>query len=389
MKAEIDYHDILAGAEALKGELSALRAEFHRHPEPWNHEFKTASRIEADLDLLGIPHRRLTETGVLARLDGAQPGRVIALRADMDALPVHEATGAPFSSQEEGYMHACGHDVHVTALLGAARLLIKAREGMRGSVVFIFQPDEESDGGAERMIAAGALDDVDEVYGAHVAPDLPEGHMGVRYGKFYAASDVFRVKVTGRSSHGAVREKGVDALDAACAMARKLLTLPRLDPEEPSVVTVGMMHAGTAVNILPGEATFAGIIRTLGRDKRLKMSELFENTLRDIAAKHGVGLDVNLKHGYSGIVNHARQTEYVRRAAARLLGEGAVHEIEAPTMVSEDFGYYLDERPGSFYHIGAGCTSPLHAPDFLPTEKALVTAAAVHAAVVLSRQNDE
>ena len=256
--------DYLAAANAIAGELAALRAEFHRRPELGNREFATAARVEAALNGWGIPTRRLLDTAVVGRLDGARPGRVAALRSDMDALLLEEATGADFVSQNPGVMHACGHDVHMAAALGAARVLAARREEMAGSVVFLFQPDEEGRGGARRMIGAGALEGVDAIFGAHVSPDLPAGSVGVRYGKFYAASDTFRVTVLGKSAHGATREKGIDALGAAAALAERLIALPAELPGERAVLSVGTLHAGIAGNILADRAELTGIIRTLG-----------------------------------------------------------------------------------------------------------------------------
>ena len=199
--------DYLTQADAIAGELAELRHAFHRCPELGNREHRTAARIEAYLRGLGIPTARLLDTAVVGTLAGGLPGKTVALRADMDALPLTEATGADFASENPGCMHACGHDVHMTAALGAARLLAARRESLRGTVVFLFQPDEEGRGGAERMIAAGALEGVDAVFGAHVSPELPLGQVGVRCGKFYAAPDTFRVVVHGVSAHGATREK--------------------------------------------------------------------------------------------------------------------------------------------------------------------------------------
>lgn len=373
--------DYLAEARAIAPEIAALREAIHREPELGNREHKTAARIEAYLHSLGIGTERLTDTAVLGRLRGGLPGRTAALRADMDALPLTEETGVPFASETPGVMHACGHDVHVAASLGAAKLLSARREELPGDVVFLFQPDEEGDGGAKRMIEAGALRGVDAVFGAHVSPELPAGCVGVRYGKFYAASDMFRVTLAGRSCHGAEREKGIDALAAACALTPKLLALPdRLG--ERSVVTVGTLHAGTAGNIVPGQAEMNGILRTLGPDARRKMRELLRETVLDTARAWGAEPAIELRESYPGVVNDDRMTALVETTAAALLGGENVRVIDDPTMTTEDFGYFLLERPGSFYHIGAGCPLPLHNPAFLPDPEAAVTAAALHAAVI-------
>ena len=374
-------HDVLAEARALAGELSTLRRAFHRQPELGNREFATAARVEAGLQALGIETERLLDTAVLGRLRGGRPGPCAALRADMDALPLQEATGADFASQTPGVMHACGHDVHMAAALGAARLLAARRESLPGGVVFLFQPDEEGDGGAQRMIAAGGLRGVDAVFGAHVSPDLPVGSVGVRFGKFYAASDVFRVTVHGRSAHGAEREKGVDALAAAAAMVAAALRLPE-DLDERGVVSVGTFQAGTAGNIVADRAEFAGIIRTLGPEARAEMRRRFTGTVARVAAEYGATADCQLRASYPGVVNDDAMTALVERAASALLGPDRVHRIAEPTMTTEDFGYFLMERPGSYYHIGAGCALPLHNAGFLPDERAVVIAAAVHAAVI-------
>ncbi len=374
--------DYLAEAKELAPELAELRRAFHRRPELGNHEYETAARIEAFLAGLGIPSKRLLDTAVVGVLTLGRAGKTAALRADMDALPLREQTGADFASEIPDVMHACGHDVHMTAALGAAKLLAAHRAELSGTVVFLFQPDEEGDGGAERMIDAGVLDGVDAVFGCHVDPDLPAGHVGVRYGKFYAASDPFRVMLTGKSAHGAQREKGIDALAAAAETVTALLALPaRLAPER-SVVTVGRLFSGTASNIIADRAEFSGIVRTLGAESRAAMRALVVQALEDTARRHGVQLDYELKEEYPGVVNDDAMTRLVQDTAAALLGAAHVRQIAEPTLTTEDFGYFLLQTPGSFYHIGAGCALPLHNSAFLPSEEAIVTAAALHAAVI-------
>ena len=373
--------DYLKEARELAPELTALRKTFHRHPELGNHEFGTAKQIEAWLLACGIPANRLLDTAVVGTLTGTKEGNTVAIRADMDALPLQEATGVEESSEVPGVMHACGHDVHMAAALGAAKLLAAHRTELPGKVVFLFQPDEEGNGGAQRMIDAGALEGVDAVFGCHVSPELPAGCVGIRYGKFYAASDTFRVTLTGKSAHGAQREKGIDALAAAAEMVSALVSLPATFPRERSVVSVGTFHAGTAGNIVADHAVFSGIIRTLGRDHRKAMRSRFLRTASYVAERNGVLLDCNLRESYPGVENNRVMTRLVQDAAASLLGAEHVSVISEPTMTTEDFGCFLQQRPGSFYHVGAGCSKPLHSTAFLPDEAAVVTAAALHAAV--------
>ena len=380
--------DFLAEARQLKNGLSALRREFHRRPELGNREFATAARIEEELRGLGAKTVRLLDTAVVGRLDFGRPGPTAALRADMDALPIQEATGADFASENPGVAHACGHDVHMAAALGAARLLAAHRDELRGSAVFLFQPDEEDRGGAERMIAAGALEGVDAVFGCHVAPDLPEGQIGVRYGKFYAASDTFRLTFRGHSVHGARPELGVDALAAGADAVNRLLALPRVLDGEKCVLTVGTFEAGTAVNIVAGRAELTGMIRTLGPAARVRMQELLTEAAEAAAAARGAGVDVKIHGSYPGIVNDDAMTGLVRRTACGLLGEERVTVIAEPTLTTEDFGYFLMERPGAFYHVGAGCPLSLHDPAFLPSEEAAVVAAALHASVIRAYLNN-
>ena len=374
--------DYLARARAIGGDLAALRRQFHSDPELGNREFRTARRIEAALRQWAIPTRRLLDTAVAGRLEGGKPGRTVALRADMDALPLTEATGVDFASRNPGVMHACGHDVHMAAALGAARLLAERRDDLPGTVVFLFQPDEEGRGGARRMIDAGALQGVDAVFGAHVSPDLPAGSVGVRYGKFYAASDTFRLTLRGLSAHGAEPEKGIDALRAAAELACRLDALPERLAGERSVVTVGMLRAGTAENALADRAEMAGIIRTLGPEARGRMRQLFLETVDAVNGARGTTAQVELRESYPGVVNDDAMTALAEAAARGLLGAESVRRIEHPTMTTEDFGYFLMERPGTFYHIGAGCPLPLHNTSFLPDEAAIPVAAATHAAVL-------
>lgn len=368
-------------SEQQKAALTALRKEIHRHPELGNRETRTTALIADRLSALGLEVLRPLPTGCVGVLHGANPGRTAALRADIDALPVEEATGVQFSSTIPGQMHACGHDVHLSALIGAAMLLSERKDRLSGTVKFIFQPDEEGDGGAARLLDSGALDDVSAFFGCHADPDLPAGDVGVRYGKFYAAADTFDVTVKGKSSHGATPEKGVDALAAAAKTVLALRELPKEFLPEHAVLSVGTFHAGAVRNILPDAATFTGIIRTLGEDTRAAMRERFEKTVEETALACGAKAEITLRRGYPGVVNHNGETRLAEQAAVALFGREHVHEITQPTMTTEDFGAYLLRAPGCFYHIGAGSAYPLHSPCFLPPEETIFTAARLHAAV--------
>lgn len=363
--------------------LYALREQIHQHPELGNHEFRTAALIEETLRSIGIAAERVTETAIVATLSGGRPGKTIALRADMDALPVREDTGASFSSEIDGIMHACGHDVHVTAALGAAMLLSEMRDELPGTVKFFFEPDEEGSGGAARMIAAGCMEGVEAVFGAHVAPDLPEGVIGVRYGKFYAASDMFTVTIRGRSSHGAQPEKGVDALAAAAAAVCELRTLPSKCIADPAVLSVGMINAGTARNIIADTAVFSGIMRTLGADDRQTLKKNFRETVERVCKSFGAVPEIDIIESYAGVVNSEAETRHVQRVSEALFGTEYVRVLDQPTMTTEDFGCFIDAAKGSFFHIGAGCSAPLHNPKFLPVPFTILRLAALHADIIV------
>lgn len=369
--------NFLAEARELAPKLNLIREELHKTPELGTHEFKTAEIIEKYLDEIGISHRRVLDTGIIARIDGALPGKNSAVRSDIDALPINENTGVNFASKNPGCMHACGHDVHMTGVLGAAMILAKYRENLHGSVTFIFQPDEEGEGGSDKMIKAGALDGIDAVFGAHVDPALPAGHVGIKYGNFYAASEMFKIIVIGKSSHGAQRDKGIDAIEVSAKIITEVLKMNNPD----GVVTVGIINAGTAGNILAGRSEFRGIIRTFGVEKRAEMCREFEEITTKICKSFGAKCECDFSGGAPGIVNNNdKLTSLVENTAREILGSERVNIIEKPLYISEDFGYYIMNKTGSFYHIGAGCEYPLHSDKFLPKPDAFITASAVHAA---------
>ncbi len=374
--------DFLSEAVSLRSFLQVVRQTLHRAPELGNQEFRTSAYLRSILEPLGLIVENPFGTALCATLHGTKPGRIAALRADMDALAVTEATGAEFSSQTLGVMHACGHDIHMTAAVGAAILLAAHRETLCGSVRFLFQPDEEGYGGAQRFVDAGCLHGVDAVFGAHVSPELPLGSVGIRYGKFYAASDTFSITIRGKSAHGAEPEKGIDALQAAAQLAVRLVSLRGALNGERCAVTVGTLQAGTAINVVADNAQLTGILRTLGSDSRACMRTLITDTAAEIAVQTGTQIDVQLHASYPGVVNDDSASRLVQDTAVQLLGEPYVAVLQQPTLMTEDFGYYLSAAPGCFYHVGAGCSAPLHSPQFLPDIRAAVTAAALHAAVL-------
>lgn len=380
--------DFLAEASAIEAELIAIRREIHRHPELGRSEFITAKLIERELSKLNIPFRRAADTGIIGELTGALPGPTVALRADMDALPILEQSGVSFSSEVSDVMHACGHDLHTASLLGAARLLSAHRSELRGSVRFFFQPDEEGDGGAKRMIDDGCMDGVSAVFGAHVAPELPCGTVGIRFGKAYAASNPFDITLHGKSSHGAEPHLGSDVIVAAGALVGAIQTLVsrQVSPLDSAVISIGSLHAGTARNIIADEAKLSGIIRCFGPEMRRQLTDRLTAMVQGVAAAHNVDAEINIQWGYSGIINDDSMTAHVRHSAEALLSSTNVINEATPSLTTEDFGEFLSRAPGSFWHIGVGRigeeNAPLHNPRFNPDEGALKIAAALHSKIV-------
>ena len=366
----------------------ALRRAIHRHPEMGNAEFETSALVERTLAGLGWEVTRPVGTAVLATLHGARPGKTIAFRADMDALRIREATGLPFQSEIDGVMHACGHDLHTAGLLGAAMLLTAQRDRLCGSVRLLFQPDEEGDGGALRMMDAGCLDGVDAVFGAHVEPNLPAGTVGLKYGKMYAASDTFRVVVHGEGCHGASPHDGIDAIaiGAQIVTALQQVVSRRVSPTDAAVVTVGKFHGGTQMNAICDEAVLEGILRTLGPESRQKVKRLFTGTVEGIACAMGARAEITLHESYPGVVNHTAMVDLVRDTAAQ--NGIPVALMDAPTMGTEDFGYLVQKVPGAFYWIGVrneaiGAVHPIHSPKFVADEAALENLIALHANIAM------
>ena len=386
--------DFLSEAAGIEAELIALRREIHRQPELGRCEKKTAQLIERELSALGIPCRHTAETGMIGELTGSLPGPIVALRADMDALPIQEQSEADYASVIPGMMHACGHDLHTAALLGAAKLLSAHKANLRGSVRFLFQPDEEGDGGAKRMIEDGCMEGVSAVFGAHVAPEIPCGKAGVRFGKAYAASNPFDIVLRGKSSHGAEPHLGTDVIIASSALVSAIQTLisRETSPLDSAVISIGSLHAGTARNIIADEAKLSGIIRCFGPDMRRTLTDRLAAMTYAVAAAHGCEAEIKIQWGYSGIINDDAMTAHVQSSAAHLLGAENIIIEDSPSLTTEDFGEFLSCAPGTFWHIGVGRPNmenpPLHNPHFNPDENALKIAAALHAQTVWDYLNN-
>ena len=375
--------DFLKEARSVQDWIIEQRRWLHRHPEHGYQEFRTSEHICGVLKDLGMDSRRMAGTGVVADLAGGKPGPIIGLRADMDALPVQEQTDLPFASEHPGMMHACGHDMHMAAVLGAAKILAAHRDELPGTVRFLFQPDEEFLGGAARMIEEGCLDGVSQVYGAHVRQELPLGSVGICPGPYYAANNPYKITLRGRGSHGAEPHNGTDVIVAGAAVVQALQTVVsrRMPPTEPAVITVGNFHAGSQNNIIPSEAVLEGMMRSFGEASRKRLADHFRSVVEGVAAAMGVEAEIEIRWAHPGVVNHKAQAELVRQAVETVLGPEFAVEDHA-SMVSEDFGCFIQDLPGCFYHIGVGGPAGLHSPHFCPEEWPLANAAAVHAQVL-------
>ena len=377
-----------------KAYLTALRRDFHRNPELSLKEFRTAAQIEKELDRFGIPHTRVGETGVLGTLRGNGTGaNIVVLRADIDALPIQETSGAEYCSLTPGVMHACGHDVHTACLLGAAKLLSERRSEFGGEVRFVFQPAEEIGQGAKPFVESGVLDGADRVFGLHTAPDLAVGTVGLEPGLNNAAVDHFTILVHGKSAHVAAPQLGVDALYIASqtVVALQALVTRLTSPVEPIIIGVGKLNAGTTYNALAASAALEGTTRTISQESRERVREQVTKTARNIADIYGGIAEVQWTDITAALIND-RQACLEAAAVAETLGkEVKVVTDRSLSLCGDNFAEYLLHTPGSYAYLGTGnpalpnTTVSLHNGDFDVDEEALVVGAGLYAGYALAR----
>ncbi len=367
-------------AEALADQLTAWRRDLHQHPELGFHEQRTASVVAQVLRDLGLEVQTgVAETGVVAVIEGARPGRTVMLRWDMDALPIQEATGAPYASTNPGVMHACGHDGHVAIGLGVARLLCSRRKDLRGRVKLVFQPAEEGLGGAERMIAAGVLEDPspDVALGIHLWNSRPVGWVGIGDGPVMAGAEILEIEILGKGGHGASPHQARDPVAAAAQVISALQTIVsrNLDPRAAAVVSITQLHAGEAFNVIPDRVMLRGTIRTFDLGVRETVLKRVTEVASGVAAALGCAASVQLTPLTPPVVNDPELAARVRRVARRVLPGVLVEETER-SMVSEDMAFFLRAVPGCFVLIGSanpsrGLDAPHHNPQFDFDEAAL------------------
>ena len=386
--------DILSWAQAIAPWLIETRRHIHEVPELGKMEFETAAYIESRLSELGLPFRRIG-TGLVGRLDGTRPGPGIALRADIDALPVEETNSLDFRSRRPGVMHACGHDAHAAIALGVARFFSERRSELAGSLVFLFQPDEEGDGGALPLIEAGALEGVDRILGLHVMPYLDPGEIEIKKGALNGASTNLRMRISGKGAHGAYPEQGVDAILIASHVIQALhhLVSRYVSPLEEAVITIGTINGGSRANIIADEVLMSATMRTTSEAVRDLLVDRARAVVEGIPESLGGRGRLEVEYGYAALVNHDREVDIVAKVAEELLGKGAVHWKEKPSLGVEDFSFYLKEVPGAFWHLGCGLgpkadRAGLHSGAFLLDEKCLPIGVAVQAAAILEMMKE-
>ncbi|WP_295079162.1 M20 aminoacylase family protein [Tabrizicola sp.] len=368
-------------------EMKGWRRYLHQHPELAFECHQTAAWIVERLREMGVDeiHEGIAKTGIVALIKGRAEGPVIGLRADMDALPIEELTGAPYASTVPGKMHACGHDGHVTMLLGAAKYLAETRN-FAGSVALIFQPAEEDGGGGQVMVQEGIMDrfGIGQVYGIHNAPNVPFGHFHTTPGPLMASVDTAVVKVTGKGGHGATPHECVDPVVAIVGMVQAVQTIiPRnIYALDEAVISVTMIHTGTASNIIPEEGFFAATIRCFKPDVRALLKKRFHEIVEGHATAYGVKADINYDWGYPATINHEEEADFAAEVAREVSGDEAVDARAAREMGSEDFSYMLEARPGAYLFLGTGPGAGLHHAAFDFNDEAAPVGASFFARLV-------
>jgi amidohydrolase len=366
--------------ESIYSEMVDIRRDLHMNPELSFQEKRTPKFIANYLKDLGLEVKtNVGGNGVVGYLKGGKPGKTIALRADFDALPIEDEKDVPYKSQVPGVMHACGHDIHTAALLGVAKVLSPLKEELAGTIVFIHQHAEElAPGGAIGMIEDGCLEGVDFVYGAHVEVNFPIGQVAVNDGYVQAASDSFDITINGKGGHGAEPHRSIDPLVIGSHLVIDLQNIVsrRIDPLQPAVVTVGAFNSGDAHNVIPDKAYIKGTVRTYDANVRDQVEEELNVIAKKTAEKHGASIDVDYSRGYISLYNHPKETEFIKKLSTEIVGDENV-AIKPADMGGEDFAYYVDRVPGTFFWVGGGnpklnAVYPHHHPKFDVDENSMI-----------------
>ena len=389
---------IAQAAEALRDKLIAQRRDFHMHPELSNREERTARVVAERLKALGLTDIKtgIAHHGVTALLVGGKPGPVVAVRGDMDALPIQETIDVPYKSQTPGVKHACGHDVHTTVALGVAEVLSGMKAEIPGTIKFIFQPAEEGapageEGGARLMVKEGVLENPrpSAIFGLHTFPNLEVGQIGFMSGAAMASSDKIHITIRGRSSHGAQPHGGIDAIVVAaeCISALQNIRSRRIDPQEPLVISIGMIQGGTRNNIIAAEVKMEGTMRTLNEEVRTHAQSLMRETLQNVTAAYGATFELEFEEGAAVTYNEPSLVEATLPTIKRVVGDKNVLSIR-PLMPAEDFSYFQKVVPGFYYFLGVanrqrGITAGWHTPEFDVDEKSLVVGVKVMSNVLV------
>ena len=369
---------ILNKAKEIQDWVVEHRRDFHRHPELSYKEFRTTKIIKEELEKMGIETKSVGETGIIGIIKGIEDGKVLGLRADIDALPVTEDTGLPFTSENEGIMHACGHDTHAAMLLGAAKLLSEMKNNLKGTVKLIFQPAEEAGSGARTIVEAGALKDpnIDTIIGMHIFSDFPCGKMVVQEGPFMASGDIWKLEVIGKQCHGSAPWQGVDANICATAIIQALQTIVSRvnDVRSPIVLNVGTIHGGERYNITSGKVTIEGMNRTFNEEIRKLLPGWMEKVIKGICSAYGCEYTFKYDYMVGSVTNDVEITRQLRKSIDAVIGKENILQVEK-IMGSEDFSEYLLYVKGSFMLLGGGnsekdCIYPQHSNHFKIDENA-------------------
>lgn len=381
----------LEKAKSIKDWIVEVRRDFHMNPEPSFEEVRTSNIIAEKLKEMGVEVTRIGKTGVLGTLKGGAPGKVIGLRADIDALSVQEETGLPYSSKRPGFMHACGHDTHASMLLGAAKILSGMKDKLKGTVKFIFQPAEEVARGAKAMIEGGVLENpkVDMIVGMHIFGMVETGKMIIQDGFFMASGDSWKLTIKGKSCHGSTPWDGADAITCAAAVIQSLQTIVSRvnDARNPIVINVGTINGGERFNVVAGKVEIAGMNRAFSDYSRKMMPEWMESMIKNICAGYNCTYEFNYDFTCSPTTNEHKSTEFVRESVKKIVGEENILGSDK-IMGSEDFSEYLTKVPGMLMILGGGnkekgCLYSQHSNYFRIDEDSLPIGAASYAQVAI------